>query len=51
MDVGDGADELSEDALDFGDGEGPVLEEVVVELIAWGKSAGDYHDGIGCGRT
>jgi hypothetical protein len=34
VDVGDGADELGEDALDLGGLEGAVLEEVVVQFVA-----------------
>jgi hypothetical protein len=35
VDVGDGADELGEDLLDFCGLEGTVREEVVVEFVAW----------------
>jgi hypothetical protein len=34
VDVGHGADELGEDALDLGGLEGALLQEVVVELVA-----------------
>jgi hypothetical protein len=34
VDICDGADELCEDALDFGGLEGAVLEEVVVQFVA-----------------
>ena len=38
VDVADGADELSEGLLDFLDGELAVLEQIVVQLVAWKKS-------------
>jgi hypothetical protein len=35
MDVADSADKLSEDLLNFLDRKGTVLEEMVVEFVAW----------------